>query len=134
MNEECLYFCSDFASNSGRGSVGENQKEGGQERGLVSPLCSIRTKSGQQNTLRANGPGICLAQPNRAGYPNAQMHKRANGPAICSGSSIPNVSFVNLETVHLPFLCFFVFFDTPRSSRQLCLACTAIYGRFRRRR
>ena len=35
----------------------------------------------------------------RAGYPSTQTHKRANGPAVCAGSSIPNVSFVNLAAV-----------------------------------
>ena len=53
----------------------------------------------RQNSIRANGPGICLAQPQRAGYPSTQTHKRANGPAVCAGNSIPNVSFVNLNAV-----------------------------------
>ena len=35
----------------------------------------------------------------RPGYRSTQTHERANGPAVCAGSSIPNVSFVNLDAV-----------------------------------
>ncbi len=56
-------------------------------------------KGGQQKTLRANGPGIYLAQPQRAGYPSTEAHKRANGPAVCADSSMPNVSFVHFNSV-----------------------------------
>ena len=43
----------------------------------------------RQKTLRANGPGICLAQPQRAGYPSTQRHKRAKGPAVCAHEPNP---------------------------------------------
>ena len=73
----------------------------GHGRRCVCPLDHVHhlPNGGRQNALRAKGPGICLAQPTAPGYRSTQTHKRANGPAVGAGSSIPNVSFVNLDAV-----------------------------------
>ena len=51
--------------------------------------------------FRANGPGICLAQPSGLGI---RVPKRTKGPKarpFARTSSIPNVSFIYDEQMHM---------------------------------
>ena len=89
----------------GNGSLGPSARKrlrGSSARKGLKTGAPRRQQGGQGRwvslALRANGPAVCLAQPNGLGIrcPNAQQGQR---PGRLRHGSIPNVSFVNLKAV-----------------------------------